>query len=82
MECPVCNHVFKIVRRELVTATLEQLLQLKTVTWDGNLINKSARDELVWDGYIFKKDGHNFLTSKGVEVLSDLGYLKPKRRRE
>ena len=56
---------------------LEQLKQLAKITWDGNLISKQYRDELVEVGLAEKRNGWNFLTAKGVQYLIDLGELKP-----
>ena len=55
----------------------EQLLLLfKGVTWDGDLIDKQARDELVKAGLADRKRGYNFITAKGIEYLLDLGIVK------
>lgn len=56
---------------------VEQLVQLKTVTWDGNLMSKSYRDDLVKAELAQRKEGWNWLTKKGVEYLVDLGLLRP-----
>ena len=56
---------------------LEQLKQLLTVTWDGNLISKKYRDDLVESGLAERQSGYNFLTAKGVKYLIDLKELKP-----
>lgn len=55
---------------------LEQLQQLRTTTWDGNLISKDARTCLVKCGYAQQAEGWNWLTKAGVEVLINLGLLK------
>jgi predicted transcriptional regulator len=56
---------------------LEQLTQLKTVTWDGNLISKDYRDQLVKAGLAERTNGGwNFITAKGVEYLFNLGVLR------
>lgn len=46
-------------------------------TWDGNLISKSDRDELVMDGHAGRADGWNFLNEAGVECAISEG-LKAK----
>lgn len=56
---------------------IEQLEQLKTVTWDGDLIGKSTRDDLVKNGLAQRGHGYNWITEKGVEYLVTLGALKP-----
>lgn len=57
------------------TETLEQLLLLATATWDGNLISKDARDNLVRAGLVQRARGYNWLTVKGLEYLVDLQVL-------
>ena len=59
-----------------MTAEIEQLKQLTTVTWDGNLVSKDARKRLVKRGYVRQSQGWNLLTKAGVKVLVDLGLLK------
>lgn len=57
---------------------IEQLIQIfEHSTWDGNLISKSSRDELVKSGLVAKaKDGWNIITKKGIEYLVNLGIAK------
>lgn len=54
----------------------EQLSQLITATWDGNLISKHDRDELVIDGYVCRGSGFNVVTPKGIKLLDELKQLK------
>lgn len=57
---------------------LEQLTELsKGVVWDGNLISKYARDDLVNSGLAERVNGWNLITAKGVQYLIDLGFLRP-----
>lgn len=56
---------------------IEQLKQLTSCTWDGNLISKSERDELVKTGLAQRGYGWNWITEKGVEYLVNLGILNP-----
>lgn len=56
---------------------LEQLWQLRVVTWDGDVISKSYRDELVKVELVQRCEGWNWLTKKGVEYLINLGLLRP-----
>lgn len=56
---------------------IEQLVQLKAVTWDGHLISKDARDELLRAGLAARAFGWNWITDRGVEYLVNLGLLKP-----
>ena len=55
---------------------LEQLEQLKTVTWDGNLISKTARDALVKKGLAVRENGWQVITPLGIQKLLELGLLK------
>ena len=54
---------------------IEQLQQLISITWDGDLISKTDRDLLVKLGYAEREGGYNFISSKGVKLLVDMGYL-------
>lgn len=60
-----------------MSSTIEQLKLLATITHDGNLISKIARDNLVKAGLVQQAYGYNFLTGKGVEYLVNLGLLIP-----
>ena len=62
-----------------MTERIEQLKQLTSCTWDGNLISKSYRDELVKAGLAARGYGWNWITGKGVEYLVNLGLLKSAR---
>lgn len=55
---------------------IEQLKQLTSCTWDGNLISKADRDELVKAGLAEHGFGWNWITAMGVEYLVKLGLLK------
>ena len=54
---------------------IEQLQQLCRVTWDGNLISKTARDNLVKIGYATRGNGFNVITPLGIQVLNNLKLL-------
>ncbi len=47
------------------------------VTWDGDLINKAARDELYKLELVDKCEGWNFITKLGVRYLVSIGFAKP-----
>lgn len=55
---------------------LEQLSQLRTATWDGDIISKARRDLCVQIGYADKFEGWNFITNKGMQKLHELGQLE------
>jgi hypothetical protein len=55
---------------------LAQLDQLITVTWDGNLLSKDARDELVRRGLVQRHHGWNWLTREGIELAEHYKFLK------
>lgn len=59
---------------------IEQLQQLCTVTWDGNLLSKDYRTELIKSGLAQRWNGYNFITLKGIRCLAELNLL-PKRNR-
>lgn len=54
---------------------MEQLEQLWTVTWDGNLISKAYRDKLVKTGLAQRAHGFNWLTPDGVSMVEDIKEL-------
>lgn len=55
----------------------EQLKQIaEHPIWDGNLISKTMRDDLVKCGYVDCISGWNFLTKEGVKVCVNLKILK------
>jgi len=59
---------------------IEQLQQLCTVTWDGNLISKQHRARLVDAGYAQQVNGFNWITANGIIVLNNLNLLPTKVR--
>jgi len=60
-----------------MTTRLDQLKQLLTVTWDGNLISKDDTKSLYETGLIDRAYGWNWITKVGVKTLRDLGEIKP-----
>jgi hypothetical protein len=63
------------------TCELRQLHQLmQHPVWDGDLIDKSARDHLEKAGLINRLNGWNFLSLEGIRTLLNMGYLKPRRQ--
>ena len=61
----------------LSPAQVECLSQLRSATWDGNLISKDIRTELVQIGMAERWNGWTFITKLGIIVLHTLGMLKP-----
>jgi hypothetical protein len=55
---------------------MDQLRQLLTPCWDGNLLSKPARDHLHRSGLVGRVNGWNFLTDKGVEYCVTLRLLR------
>ena len=57
---------------------IEQLMNIfNGAVWDGNLISKVDRDELVKASLVQKVRGiWNIITPKGVEYLLDLGLVR------
>ena len=57
---------------------IEQLKQLfNGVRWDGDLLSKHHRNELVKNGLAAKANGWNLITEKGVTYLEELGLIQP-----
>jgi hypothetical protein len=66
----------RIAMLPMLTPTeIEQLTQLASPTWDGNVISKSTRDSLVDKRLAARWNGLNFVTQAGMCVLSVLGIL-------
>lgn len=63
-----------------ILSQIEQLEQLRTATWDGDLVSKSCRDELVKYGYSTKSaHGWNIITPAGLDCLHALNRLSTNR---
>lgn len=59
-----------------IEANLEQLIAIsKRTTWDGDLISKNARGELVDQGLVERAHGFNFITKKGIDYLVSVGLM-------
>ena len=59
------------------TPELHQLCQLiHGPVWDGNLMSKSARDDLVKSGLVLRVAGWNVLSVEGVKTLYNIGFLR------
>jgi hypothetical protein len=56
---------------------IAQLQQLTQLTFDGDLIGKSHRDELVKIGFAVRFDGWNIITKSGVQHLNKLKFIHP-----
>lgn len=68
---------YKTTQTKKATGRDEQLLQLLRITFDGDLISKAHRDELVKNGLAFKVEGYNLITEKGIIYLNQLGFIHP-----
>lgn len=53
-------------------AMLQQLFMLGP-TWDGNIVSKEARAQLVRLGFAYHADGWSFLTEEGVIAAIEFG---------
>ena len=62
---------------DIRTGLLEQLQQLTSLTWDGDLLSKDQRNKLVDKGYATKVSGYNIISPSGICLLSDLELIKP-----
>lgn len=54
---------------------LAQLMQLTTATWDGDLLCKGERDELVKRSLAERTGGFSVINRNGLQYLDDLGLL-------
>lgn len=57
------------VLTESAIDTLEQLF-INGPTWDGNVVSKAGRDELVRHGLAFRENGWQSLTAEGIRLAS------------
>ena len=55
---------------------IECLIQLLRITWDGDLIGKSARDKWVEKGYAARADGFQIITAAGIKHLNNIGAIR------
>ena len=60
----------------LTALQLEALWQLRVTMWDGHLISKTTRDELVNMGLAERLNGWQFITREGMAVLDTYGLLE------
>lgn len=57
---------------------IEQLVALTTATWDGDLISKTARSELVRRGLAARGgNGFTVITPAGLDFLSGIKIISP-----
>jgi len=56
---------------------LEQLLQLLSITSDGDLINKLETQKLKQMGYCMCSEGFTVISAEGIKLLYDLGLIHP-----
>jgi len=72
------SNFYKTKQAESAKGRTEQLIQLLRITWDGDIIDKSQRDELVKSGLAQRAyGGFNLITEKGIQYLSEMGYIHP-----
>lgn len=71
-------------KSDLGSIDRESLLQLflNGPTWDGDVVSKAGRDELVDRGLAEHAEGFAFLTLLGVQVSLELGFDREKERRD
>jgi hypothetical protein len=63
----------------LTAVQLEALWQLRMTVWDGYLMSKTARDQLVDKGLATRCNGWQFITREGMCVLDTYGLLEDDR---
>lgn len=62
----------------LTPIQLEVLVQLSHAVWDGYIISKSSRSDLVDLGLVTRYNGWQIVTQEGLAVLDTLGKLPTK----
>lgn len=70
------------IRDDLSAAEREVLLQLFThgPVWDGNIVSKTGRSDLVSKGYADRYEGFSFLTALGVQICRGSFFWLKKER--
>lgn len=63
----------------LTSAQLEVLYQMRKTVWDGYVISKACRDQLVDMGLVDRLNGWQFITRLGMAVLDVYGLLSDER---
>jgi hypothetical protein len=69
------NYISGQFQGRRVGGILETLLECLQITWDGDLISKTDRDELANKGLIVRCNGYNIISVKGIEYLEQLGII-------
>ena len=69
----------RVLCPKLTAVQLDALWQLRITVWDGYLISKTARNELVDLGLAVRLNGWQVITRKGLAVLDVYGLLKDDR---
>lgn len=60
-----------------LTAPEEYVLQqCKTITWDGDIASKDARDRLIKNGFLYRLHGWTGISAHGVNYLIAKKLLK------
>jgi hypothetical protein len=67
---------YKDISNQPLVAQLQQLTEL---TWDGDLIGKDYRDDLVKKELALRINGWNIITEKGIVYLETLGFITKNR---
>ena len=60
----------------LTASQLEALWQLRMTIWDGYVISKTARNQLIALGLAARLNGWQFITREGMAVLDVYGLLE------
>lgn len=55
---------------------MAQLQQLTHLTWDGDLMSKADRNQLVTSGLVQRINGWNIITLEGIKHLEELKILE------
>ena len=63
--------------KKLTNGYLDQLKQLVTATWDGDVACKDHRDRLFKAGLITRVNGWNVISRRGMALLIHVGVLRP-----
>ena len=70
------KHEAQHIWDHLSGAEKDVLLQLRKVTWDGNLASKQGRTDLVRKDLIIQYEGFQVISQQGLAILEALGKLE------
>lgn len=69
-------HQYIDYSKTVIYKGLDVLIQCCQITWDGDIISPTERNNFVEKGYITRVAGFNIITVSGINCLRGLGILR------